>query len=305
MVVGGANMDISGRPDAPLVAQDSNPGKVRLSPGGVARNIAHNLALLGRTSSSSRPSGTSPHANQLAEGCRRLGIDVNDTLTVPGGTTSTYLFIADHTGEMQLAINEMDIYEELTPRFFESKMDLINRASLCVMDTNLPEESLRFLAENCRCPLFADTVSTVKAKKLAGLFYKIHTIKPNLLEAQLLTGIEIRDEDSLRRAARRFSGHGGRAGVPLPRLQGRFLRRPPRAVSPARLSLPHGQQHRRRRQLHGSARLGLAAGLFAAGLRQGRTGRGRHLHRKRRDDQSAHQRRIHPGNHGGAHTDPR
>ena len=47
VVVGGANMDISGRPDAPLVAQDSNPGKVRLSPGGVARNIAHNLALLG------------------------------------------------------------------------------------------------------------------------------------------------------------------------------------------------------------------------------------------------------------------
>ena len=123
-------------------------------------------------------------------------------------TSSTYLFIADHTGEMQLAINEMDIYEELTPRFFESKMDLINRASLCIMDTNLPEESLRFLAENCRCPLFADTVSTVKAKKLAGLFYKIHTIKPNLLEAQLLTGIEIRDEDSLRRAARRFLDMG-------------------------------------------------------------------------------------------------
>lgn len=208
VVVGGANMDISGRPDAPLVAQDSNPGKVRLSPGGVARNIAHNLALLGEDVKLITAFGDDPHANQLAEGCRRLGIDVNDTLTVPGGTTSTYLFIADHTGEMQLAINEMDIYEELTPRFFESKMDLINRASLCVMDTNLPEESLRFLAENCRCPLFADTVSTVKAKKLAGLFYKIHTIKPNLLEAQLLTGIEIRDEDSLRRAARRFLDMG-------------------------------------------------------------------------------------------------
>lgn len=53
---------------------------------------------------------------------------------------------------MQLAINEMDIYEELTPRFFESKMDLINRASLCIMDTNLPEESLRFLAGKLPLP---------------------------------------------------------------------------------------------------------------------------------------------------------
>ena len=83
VVVGGANMDISGRPDAPLVAQDSNPGKVRLSPGGVARNIAHNLALLGEDVKLITAFGDDPHANQLAEGCRRLGIDVNDTLTVP------------------------------------------------------------------------------------------------------------------------------------------------------------------------------------------------------------------------------
>ena len=47
VVAGGVNVDIGGRSFAPLVAQDSNPGTVRLSLGGVGRNIAHNLALLG------------------------------------------------------------------------------------------------------------------------------------------------------------------------------------------------------------------------------------------------------------------
>ena len=47
VVVGGVNVDIGGRSFAPLVEADSNPGAVTVSLGGVGRNIAHNLALLG------------------------------------------------------------------------------------------------------------------------------------------------------------------------------------------------------------------------------------------------------------------
>ena len=46
-MVGGVNMDIGAVSDAPLVARDSNPGRVTTSLGGVGRNIAHNLCLLG------------------------------------------------------------------------------------------------------------------------------------------------------------------------------------------------------------------------------------------------------------------
>ena len=50
-VVGGVNMDIGGQSYAPLIAGDSNPGRVQMSLGGVGRNIAHNM------SASSRPLG--------------------------------------------------------------------------------------------------------------------------------------------------------------------------------------------------------------------------------------------------------
>ncbi len=49
--------------------------------------------------------------------------------------------------------------------------------------------------------MFVDAVSTVKAEKLRSILGKIHTLKPNLLEAELLSGVPIRDEASLRLAA--------------------------------------------------------------------------------------------------------
>ena len=46
-VIGGANIDIHGRSTQALRSNDSNPGDVHISAGGVARNIAENLARLG------------------------------------------------------------------------------------------------------------------------------------------------------------------------------------------------------------------------------------------------------------------
>ncbi len=46
-VAGGVNVDIGGRPAKTLVSRDSNPGTVQTSLGGVGRNIAHNMSLLG------------------------------------------------------------------------------------------------------------------------------------------------------------------------------------------------------------------------------------------------------------------
>ncbi|PJH69312.1 carbohydrate kinase, partial [Salmonella enterica subsp. enterica serovar Typhimurium] len=46
VVIGGLNMDIAGLPGTNYVIKDSNPGKIQMSPGGVGRNISHNLVNL-------------------------------------------------------------------------------------------------------------------------------------------------------------------------------------------------------------------------------------------------------------------
>ena len=201
VVVGGVNVDIGGRSFAPLVAQDSNPGTVRLSLGGVGRNIAHNLALLGTDVHLLTAYGDDLYGERVAASCSELGIDLSHALRIAGGATSTYLYLTDHRGEMALAVSDMEICKKITPSYLSSQLPLLQNAQVVVADANLSAESLEFLAENCAAPLFVDPVSTAKAQKLRPILGKIHTLKPNRLEAELLSGVPIRSEQDLERAA--------------------------------------------------------------------------------------------------------
>ena len=201
VVVGGVNLDIGGTPFAPLVGQDSNPGKVTMSLGGVGRNIAHNMALLGLDVRLLTALGDDMNAQKITTSCIELGIDLSPSLQVPGGSTSTYLFLTDEKGDMALAVSDMAIYDHLTPRYLAAKEALLNNARLVVADTNIPAESLRWLAENCKAPVFVDPVSTAKAVKVKPVLGRLHTLKPNRIEAELLSGVAITDDVSLARCA--------------------------------------------------------------------------------------------------------
>ena len=201
VVVGGVNVDIGGRSAAPLVNSDSNPGTVTVSLGGVGRNIAHNMSLLGVDVRMLTAFGDDIHGSRIAASCSELGIDLSHALRIAGAATSTYLYIADNEGEMTLAISDMDICQKITPAYLASKMALLQNAQVVVADANLPEESLRYLAENCTAPIFCDPVSTVKAEKLRGILDKIHTLKPNRIEASLLTGVPVHTKKQVEQAA--------------------------------------------------------------------------------------------------------
>lgn len=148
-VVGGVNVDIGGQSYAPLVARDSNPGRVRISLGGVGRNIAHNMSLLGVDVRLLTAFGDDLHAQRVAASCGELGIDISHALQVPGGTTSTYLFLNDVDGDMALGLSDMDICERITPAYLASNLSLLNNAQVIVADTNIPAESLQYLVTHC------------------------------------------------------------------------------------------------------------------------------------------------------------
>ena len=191
VVVGGVNVDIGGRSFAPLVASDSNPGRVSLSLGGVGRNIAHNLSLMGTDVRLLTAYGDDLHGERVAASCAELGIDLSHALRIPGAATSTYLYLADDRGEMALAVSDMEICKKIPPAYLSGRLPLLQNAQVVGADANLPRESLEFLAENCTAPLFVDPVSTVKAEKLRPILSRIHTLKPNRLEAELLSGVPI------------------------------------------------------------------------------------------------------------------
>ena len=187
-VVGAVNLDICGRPEKKLIFRDSNPGAVTLTPGGVGRNIAHDLRLLGVEVKFLTAFGGDSHAQLLRNDCVELGMDLSCALDVPGGRTSTYLYITDERGEMQLGLCDTDISAAITPDYLRRHLDVLDRAAAVVLDGNLTAETITWLGTHCSAPLFADPVSVTKAERMRASLSALHTFKPNLTEGQNLTG---------------------------------------------------------------------------------------------------------------------
>lgn len=200
-VVGAVNIDIGGCSFEPLIDRDSNPGKVTYSFGGVGRNIAHNISLLGGNVKFITAMGDDIYSHQIKEHCAELGIDLSYSKVIPGERTSTYLFISGPDGDMALAISDMNIAKQITPEFLKERLPVLNNAAAVVFDTNLTEESISFIAQNCTAPIFVDPVSVTKAHKIKPVLKYINTFKPNTIEAEYISGIKITDEDSMRQAA--------------------------------------------------------------------------------------------------------
>lgn len=209
-VIGAVNLDLSGTPYDDLVSADSNPGKVTVSPGGVGRNIAENLRRLGHPVSMITALGSDPNAVLIRNSCHSLGIDLSQSLTVPDGRTSTYLCINDPDGDLRVAISDMEICGRITPAFLESRLPVLNSAPLVVLDANLPEESVAYLCHHLRCPVAADPVSLKKAGRLKSSLPFLSLIKPNVPEAELLSGIPIRSDADTVLAAERLLALGVR-----------------------------------------------------------------------------------------------
>ncbi|RKD34155.1 PfkB family carbohydrate kinase [Thermohalobacter berrensis] len=221
-VIGGANIDIQGFPKNKLIIEDSNPGEVKLSLGGVGRNIAENTTKLGVHTKLITAVGDDIYGNKIIDECKLSGINVEHSLILRGFSTSTYLSILDENRNMKVAISDMDIFDNITTDFIKEKSYAIKNSKIIILDTNLPKEVIEFIVTNFKDKIFfIDTVSTSKCEKVRDIIGYFHTIKPNKMEAEVLTGIEINNKRDLENAAEYFLNKGvkrvfitlGREGV--------------------------------------------------------------------------------------------
>ena len=146
-------MDIGGSPAAGFRLRDSNPGEIRLRPGGVGRNIAHDLRLLGAEVSLVTALGDDLPGEALRQSCEAAGLDLSLAFTLPGERSSAYLYVTDGAGDMLVGVADTAITERLTPALLAPLLPRLGAADAVVLDANLSAEALDFLAENCAAPL--------------------------------------------------------------------------------------------------------------------------------------------------------
>lgn len=207
-VIGGINIDIEGNPYEALIPADSNPGKVSIAFGGVGRNIVENAARMGAGCAMVSRIGTDPMGLSAKKLLGELGVDTGGIASDDEEDTGMYLSILDENNDMALAICNMDIVEHITPEYLAQHIEKINRSKIVCVDCNLSEEAIAYLAEHVKAPMFLDPVSVTKAERAAAHIAAFHTVKPNRIEAEILTGIAITDDSSLQAAGQWFLDRG-------------------------------------------------------------------------------------------------
>jgi len=205
LVIGAASLDLKGRITGTIVPGASNPGTVQRSVGGVARNVAENLARLGVDVSLMTAVGDDSVGREILRQATETGIDTSQALVVEGGRTGAYLAVLDSTGIIHVAVDDMAVLEALTPRYLHDRRRMITEAAMVVVDANLTPaalETLFSIAAKANVRVCADPTSSLLAARLRPYVTQLAVTTPNAAEAEALTGLSVEDDEDAQRVAR-------------------------------------------------------------------------------------------------------
>lgn len=200
--IGASMIDITGHSSDKLIANDSNPGQITISPGGVTRNISENLALLGVNVTLITALCDDSFGQLIKKRCADVGIDISHSYILPNGITTTYMAIIDSDGEMNIALSDTKALDQMPLKHLLNHRKVLDRNELIVIDAALPDQIIDYLiTSNSDKRLFCDPVSIKKARSIKGKVGHFDTLKCNQLEAGYLANIDITDLNSLEMAA--------------------------------------------------------------------------------------------------------
>jgi pseudouridine kinase len=211
--IGGAHIDRRGMLRTPSVIGTSNPGDVRLDFGGVARNVAHNLARLGCSVTLLSRVGDDESGRNVVRHVAGAGIDASLFTTSAGRATASYTAILETTGELVIGLADMDIYEELTPDLLAPSLPRLREHGLWFVECNLPAATISWLLDAAGdIPVAVDAISIAKSRKLSALLPRIPLLFCNIAQAVIIGAMD-QPRPTVAEAARALQAAGPRAGI--------------------------------------------------------------------------------------------
>ncbi|MCU0485326.1 MAG: carbohydrate kinase family protein [Anaerolineales bacterium] len=221
LVIGAAGLDIIGKLRGDLHTGTSNPAHIRTSFGGVARNVAENLARLGQPVRLLTVVGRDSAGERLLQEAEMAGVDISVVRHSEEASTGTYLAVVNQAGELQTALDDMNAASLISPEYLRSNQDLFEYAAAVFVDGNLPKETLRTLfslARKAKVPVCADPTSAALAVKLKPYLNRLAMVTPNSFEAAVLSELPVtvsRRREALMAAKKLVSAGVGIAMVAL------------------------------------------------------------------------------------------
>lgn len=201
--IGGTNLDRKLRGLGPLRMGSSNPATQHETAGGVARNIAENLARLGLPVHLLTAVGRDAAGQALLAQLQALGVDCAGSLQAVDAATGSYTAVLDPQGELVLALAHMELTDRLDPAFLRQTAPQRAPARWLVADLNLPSDTLDELRAEARLReqrLLLVAVSEPKMARLGPDLRGVELLVLNRGELQALVGRALPDDGALRGA---------------------------------------------------------------------------------------------------------
>jgi pseudouridine kinase len=192
--IGGMTLDSTLRLHEPGILGTSNPVQSLATRGGVARNVAENLARLGVSCQLISVVGSDEAGRSILKDTAGEDVDtglVQKSLSEPTGTCTR---VMQPDGELFVSFADMAICNLMDRSFIQNRWLQIGNATLVFADTNLPAESLSYLITGCRehgLKLVLDAVSTSKARNLPLSLHGVDMLFCNTSEARAMLGDDI------------------------------------------------------------------------------------------------------------------
>lgn len=181
VIFGGSNIDFIGQSKKKIIFEDSNPGTIKTSYGGVGRNIAETLARLGNDVTFITGIGNDLYGTMMLKDLSDLGIKV--LYPKPNTPSSMFMEITGPEGEISVGVCDGRAIEKITLAFIRKDAEEIRARDYLVLDTNfsakLIADLFHMLPDKKWC---VETISETKAIKVRKFLHNIWLLKGNLLE---------------------------------------------------------------------------------------------------------------------------
>ena len=214
VVIGGVNVDIVATAAGPLMPRASNPGHVRITPGGAGRNIAENLARLGVATRLIAAVDAHPLADLAVRQAGEAGVDVSGIVRISGRGSYYTALVAE--GVVEWAVSDMGACEALSAGHLDGERETLQAAEIVVVDANLAPAVIERAAAFTGAGLCLVPVSAAKAPRVRRVLRRASLIVLSADEAAVLSEMKVESpEDALRAAASLRPGPGSTVVVTM------------------------------------------------------------------------------------------
>lgn len=216
VVVGSSNTDMVVKSERlPAPGETVTGGQFLLAAGGKGANQAVAAARLGAEVTLIAKVGADVFGEQAIAGYRKEGIRTDFIFRDPQHATGVALILVDQKGENLISVAS-GANHALSADDVRRAAEPIRAADVVVLQLEIPLETVAAaaaIAAEGGVPVILDPAPAPDGPLDPALLRNVTCVKPNETEAERLTGVAVRDEDSARRAAVRLLASGVRSAV--------------------------------------------------------------------------------------------